>query len=109
MDIRAWKARKRIQRMRNEGGGWPRSLLFIISALLTLTGALSSVLGCLPLPGMVPVILATWLFATLGGATALWLHAIRQRYALVLLTVVGLSMIISLVAAIVRVLITAPH
>lgn len=97
IDMRAWKTRRRIDRMRSRN--WRSDVLLWATIALTSAACVFAIAGCVPFWGQSHGILFSWFFAVLGAAAGSVLFAFGHRLARRLLFVDVLCMGISLVCA----------
>ncbi|QSO53797.1 hypothetical protein JZ785_08260 [Alicyclobacillus curvatus] len=103
VNLKAWKARKRIRSMRGRIS-WTRYVLRQLSYILVILAAGSALLSCVPQKFQAESIIWTWLFAVLGMAVGLVLHVLHDRKWAARLMLVCLGcMTLSLVAGLVTI------
>ena len=101
IDMRAWKAKKRLQNLRGKRT-WQRSVWLLAALAVTIVTAVFAILSCIPSGGQTQHIVLTWFFAAIGSGIGIVLNVAGERLAKRLLFVNLLSMAVSLVAAVVK-------
>lgn len=101
VNLKAWKARKRIRTMRGSIS-WTRYVLRQLSYILVILAIGSALLSCIPQKFQAESIIWTWFFAVIGMVAGLVLHALHDRkwasrFMLVWLACMTLSLVAGLV------------
>lgn len=78
VNMRAWKARKKIRTMRGRSS-WGRYVLLQLSYLLVILAVGTAILSCIPSSLQFESIIWAWFFSSVGAAAALILQVLLER------------------------------
>lgn len=78
VNLRTWKAQKRIKSMRGRTS-WTRYILHQLSYVLVILAAGSAILSCVPSTLQAQSIIWTWFFGIIGMVVGLVLNVVNDR------------------------------
>lgn len=101
VDIKAWKAKRRLQNVRGRRS-WFHTILYFVTIVLLILSGVFATLSCIPITIQLSCIVSCAFFASISCSLSIWLYVMRERLASKFLSIGFICLALSIVAGAIR-------